>query len=73
MTHTWDLYLSYQACAKCGRIFESRKDFEYVRNNYIKNLICPYCQESFTVEKLIESRPRGPLFGKPTKPEFDWS
>lgn len=65
MTHTWELYLHYHECPKCGRIIESRKDVEELK--------CPYCNHSFTLKKKTGKRPFGPIFGKPSKPEFDWS
>lgn len=71
MTHTWELYLRYHECPKCGFIVESREDYEYILGKYQKTLECPRCKHPFTLEKTGNTI--GPLFGKPPKPEFDWS
>lgn len=65
MTHTWELYLHYHECPECGHIIESRKE--------TKELKCPSCNHQFILEKQTGKRPFGPIFGKPSKPEFDWS
>lgn len=72
MTHTWELNLYYHECPECGRIIESRKDFSLISGKYVKVLKCPSCNHRFILEKPGK-RPFGPVFGKPSKPEFDWS
>ncbi len=49
MTHTWELYLRYNQCPKCGRIIECRKD--------VKEQKCPSCNHLFTVEKKKSTKP----------------
>jgi endogenous inhibitor of DNA gyrase (YacG/DUF329 family) len=73
MTHTWELNLYYHQCPACGHIIESRKDFSLILKKYVKELKCPSCNHQFTLEKKTDKRPFGPIFGKPSKPEFDWS
>lgn len=73
MTHTWELNLYYHKCPKCGKIIECRKDYVYTEGHYIKELQCPRCHHCFSLTKEKTERPIGPIFGKPPKPEFDWS
>lgn len=70
--HTYDLYLTYHRCPKCGNIFESRSDYMYQMGKYVKNLECPKCKNSYFLERSRQP-PIGPFFGANPKPEFDWS
>lgn len=70
-THTWPLYVAYHSCPQCGKIIESRDDFAEKDDCKSKNLQCPRCAHTYTVIKPGRST-RGPLFGKATKPEFQW-
>lgn len=70
-SHTWDMHTRYHLCPKCKTIIESRKNWIKVKDHFEKNLKCPSCGNVFIVEKPLG---RGkPLFGEPTKPEFDWT
>lgn len=71
-THTWDLYVRYHRCPKCGYIIESRDDYQYQMGNYVKELTCNRCKNTFT-ESMPSTKHLGPIIGKPTTPEFDWS
>ena len=69
--HTWDLYLRYHACPRCRHILESRQNYTYQLGRYYKNLTCPQCGLTWREEKKSPG-PVGPLFGNPSKPEFNW-
>lgn len=70
-THTFDIFLTYHRCPKCGYIFESREDYQYRMGKYEKDLTCPNCGHFYTLTR--EGRPSiGPFFGEAPKPEFDW-
>jgi len=71
-THTWDLYLTYHRCPKCGLIFENRENYIYRLGKYQKDLVCPRCANAYTLTKNQRLR-FGPFFGDSSKPEFDWS
>lgn len=71
-THTWNIYIHYHACPKCGYIIESRQDYEERLKTYEKDLKCPRCQHEFTLIK--KPKPTfGPLIGEPQPVEIDWS
>lgn len=70
-SHTWDLYLRYHRCPKCGYIIESRNDFENRFGKYVKELICNRCHQRFTLTKQ-EKPTFAPLIGAPQPVEFDW-
>lgn len=70
-THTWDLYLRYHRCPKCGFIIESRQDFENRFGEYVKELVCNRCQHHFTLSKH-EKITFGPFTGDPQPAEFNW-
>lgn len=70
-THTWDLFLSYHRCPKCGCILESRSDFENRFGKYVQEMQCNRCHHRFTLTK--SERPTfGPFTGDPQPPEFNW-
>lgn len=69
--HTWDIHTRYHLCPNCKTIVESRKNWVKVKDHFEKQLKCPNCAFEFKVEKQIKHV--SPIFGKPTKPEFDWS
>lgn len=69
--HTWDLIFQYHRCDKCGWIIESREDYQYRMGEYVKDLECPRCHHFFQLSKIFPKR-IGPIFGDPTRPEFDW-
>ncbi|GAB4236676.1 MAG: hypothetical protein Tsb0021_16440 [Chlamydiales bacterium] len=61
-THTWDIYLDYHRCPKCGYIIEDRQTFYYSMGQDLKDLMCPRCKKTFTIKK--RGSPRiGPIFG----------
>ena len=51
--HTWDLVLKYHECPQCGNIIESRQDYYLEGKKYVKQLVCPRCQNEFRVTKPI--------------------
>lgn len=69
--HTWDLYQDYHSCPKCGKIIESRQDYENRFGEYIKELNCPRCNNHFTIKK-DQKFAFGPLTGDPQPIEMDW-
>lgn len=50
--HTWDLIIDYYCCPKCAYIFENREQFENRLGILQKELHCPRCHYSFTVNKF---------------------
>jgi DNA-directed RNA polymerase subunit RPC12/RpoP len=48
-THTWDLYVHYYRCPKCGWIIEDRQMLEK------KEIICGRCNHHF-YEKTLPSQ-----------------
>jgi len=71
-THTWNLYLHYHRCPKCGYIIESRQDFEDRFGKYVKDIVCDRCYHRFTLNKNITPT-LGPFTGDPQPVEFDWN
>jgi len=69
--HTWDMVWHYHRCPKCGKIIESREEYQYRMGKYMKDIVCPYCQHAFALEKFVRPRP-APLFGDPQPVEWDW-
>jgi PHP family Zn ribbon phosphoesterase len=69
--HTWDLYLHYHRCPKCGNIIESREDYENRFGKYVKDLTCSRCHHRFTLEKTVKPT-FGPFTGDPQPAEFEW-
>jgi len=69
--HTWDLVLHYHCCPQCGKILESRDDYQYRLGCYQKELQCERCHLEFTVTKSTHPT-FGPLIGEPHPPEMDW-
>ncbi|PJD96066.1 MAG: hypothetical protein CK425_06600 [Parachlamydia sp.] len=69
--HTWDLFIRYNRCPKCGYIFEDRKDFHYHAGYYEKELECLRCHHVFTEIKNVSLK-LGPLIGEGEKIEMDW-
>lgn len=69
--HTWDLYVRYHSCPKCGYILESREDFENRFGKFVKELMCGRCQHRFTLTKN-EKPIFGSFTGDPQPIEFDW-
>lgn len=60
--HTWDLVLYYHRCPSCGFIMENRDKFEPRFHLLQKDLVCPRCQQAFTITK--KQKPTfGPLLG----------
>ncbi len=66
--HTWELYIGYHRCPKCGFILESREDYRYSNGKYEKQLDCPRCNDHYTSIKSY----KGPLLGKPEPIEIEW-
>lgn len=69
--HTWDLIMHYHRCPVCGRIFDSRVDYEDRLGKYQKDLECPACGHSFTVTKIRKLQ-AGPFFGDGDRAEVTW-
>lgn len=69
--HTFNISIRYHQCPHCKNIFESRGKWDYASGMYIKKLTCPNCSYFFKATKPMG--PIGPLFGEPSKTEFDWS
>lgn len=69
--HTWDIHIRYHLCPNCKTIVESRKNWTLVKDHFEKELRCPRCGSSFMA--TLPKRSFGPIFGNPSKPEFDWS
>lgn len=69
--HTWDLYIEYLKCPKCGKIIENQKPYKYRLGKYQKEVACDHCGHRFTATK-ITSPQFGPLFGEPQPSEIDW-
>lgn len=70
-THTWELYLYYHRCPKCGYIIESRQNFDDRFGKRVKELLCSRCQARFSVIKT--ERPTfGPFTGDRQPIEMDW-
>lgn len=66
--HTWDIILHYYSCPKCSYIMENRDKFERRFHRLEKEVVCPRCQQIFTLRK--KTRPTfGPLLGH--NPEVD--
>lgn len=60
--HTWDIFIQYHRCPKCGTILESRFDYEKHRGEKHKDVECIQCGNRFTVTK--KTKPTfGPLWG----------
>ena len=57
MSHTYPLHVHYHRCPKCGKILESRKDYQYVLGKYVKQLRCTHCRHAFS-----ETKPWRPKF-----------
>ena len=69
--HTWDMYLRYHRCPKCGYIIENRANFENRFGKYVKEMICPRCKYRF--EEIRAQKPTfGPFTGDPEPAEFNW-
>lgn len=68
--HTFPIEVFYEQCPHCGKVFESRKRYEYKKGLYFKQEQCPYCSKEFTREK--KAKTKGPLFGEAPKPEMEW-
>ena len=51
-SHTWDIFLYYHACPKCGKVFENRENYEYCLGKYQKELECCRCRYRFTETKM---------------------
>lgn len=66
--HTWDLVLHYYRCARCGTIMENREKFEPRFHRFQKEIVCPVCQQTFTVEKKPKTS-WGPLLSN--EPDID--
>lgn len=70
-SHTWDLYVRYHRCPKCGFILESRQDFENRFGKHVKDLSCPRCNFRFTLYR--QERPTfGPFTGDQQPADFEW-
>ena len=61
-THTCDIFQHYHRCPSCGKIVESRFDYESRLGVYHKDLTCSRCGKGWT-----EQKPGKPHFG----PFFD--
>lgn len=69
--HTWDIYLHYHRCPKCGYIIESREDFQNRFGKFVKELICNRCHHHFSLTKS-EKPAFGPFTGDRQPIEMDW-
>lgn len=47
-THTWDVFVRYHRCPRCGVIAESRDDYIYRFGEYVKQVDCTACGHRFT-------------------------
>ena len=70
-THTWDISLAYHGCPECGYIIESRKAFKRSLKSLKKQISCPRCHHTFTLEKPLPHS-FGPLLDGATNTEFTW-
>ncbi|MBB65138.1 MAG: hypothetical protein CMO81_08745 [Waddliaceae bacterium] len=61
--HTWKITLHYHRCGECGYIIESRKDYEVLLGEYVKELQCKRCGHRFTAKKA-KPKTFGPLWGE---------
>lgn len=69
--HTWDMFVHYHRCPRCGYIIESRQQYEYKLGEYLKELTCNRCDHEFIAKR--PSKPTfGPLIGEDQPAEFDW-
>lgn len=59
-THSYDIFLRYHACPKCGKIVESRRNYKYRLGEREKELQCPRCSHKWT-EKSFEKTRFAPL------------
>ena len=57
-THTCEIHLRYHYCPNCGKIIESRTDYDNRLGVHEKDLECPRCGETWT-----ETKSGGPIFG----------
>lgn len=57
-THTYDIFLEYLLCPKCGAIIESRANYQYRFGKYEKEVECDRCHHQFTQHKDLK-----PMFG----------
>lgn len=64
--HTWDLFIRYYRCPKCGWIIEDRQ------KSHEKEIVCSRCNHSFT-EKKLSKKSWVPIFSEPQQVEWDWS
>ena len=56
-THTYDVFLMYHHCPKCGYIIESRTDYQPSLEGYYKQLECIRCGHPFILEKKSNTKP----------------
>lgn len=69
-THTWTLYVHYHLCPQCGKVIESRHEYELKDGKWIKELKCAHCGHSFSETKPFKKL--GFLANSSQAHEFRW-